>query len=341
MSRSLISVLLIAFSTQGCAHRTLTIVDQEGRGLGGVDVHAQPRAGEAWRAVGETDESGAVRVRVGRGSVRLVSLGHETKVLGLGDPGGLGPVVLREQALLIPELTLRSPRLVCASADDPLARGFWDRASEPLRGPWDTVGLAAFGSFHGGGVSFEDRARRPADTDSAWVMALRGSHSIEDRIREYGYAWRLGPGLRGIWEGQDFGYWYYPRFGLFNAHHLTSRLFGELNRFVLLHQDGDEVQIGFCGRDQARPFVLGVLTLRGGEIVHALWRFSTPDPVEDAGGEATFQPNPHAAILTPAVSVYWRSRGIETQYLQRRFLVIHEYLLEHQLRARGAQRPGS
>ena len=334
MKRSVVVIILPALFALACTQHRLRVVDRHGEGLNGVDVHGRSNGAEPWRMLGITGDSGGISVPSGGvEDLRFVSLARVTRVLRVADLEDQDSVVLLAQPLLVPELTIQSPRVACSGSDDSLARGLWERAAEPHRGAWDTVGLAAYGLFHGGPVSFGDRIRPPQDSSRGRVMALGKSHAIDDNIREHGYAWEFPPGLRGVWEGQDFGYWYYPRFGLFNAYHLTSRLFGELNRLVLLHQRADEVQIAFCSVDQERPYVIGVLTIRDGDIFHAIWRFSTPRPVENAGGEATFQDNPRAAILTPAVSVYWRSRGFDEQYLQRRFLVIRDYLLETHLRA--------
>lgn len=85
---------------------------------------------------------------------------------------------------------------------------------------------------------------------------------------------------------------------------------------------GRETTVAFCPRGGDRT-VQGTLTIGADTtLVAATWRFQTPRPREDAGGELTFLPfepgeDGSPPDLLPARSVFWRKQMGRDVYFHR------------------------
>jgi hypothetical protein len=86
-------------------------------------------------------------------------------------------------------------------------------------------------------------------------------------------------------------------------------LFGDLHRFVAPVQDSDGWTVTFCPKHDDDPAIRGTVVFAPDTtLARVEWSFLTPDPVERAGGRATFAPLERLAGLAyplPSEALIW------------------------------------
>jgi hypothetical protein len=252
----------------------------------------------------------------------------------------------------LPGLTARAARGDCTARDDPRARALWTRLRERYSRAGDTVSLWTVEMASTAGevpaerlLRFDTAASdRPDGTTTGWDAQEVRRDGLR-RILQFYAAPRTGRGGRGmsgiyraVLEAQiaDSGYarlmsgvnaditgasaaWAYPPLEAELATHFVGDEFGRRNDLSLTTVDGREA-IEFCAarRFRSRPYVSGVLVPRAdGTLERAWWRFRTPAPDEQAGGEVEFAAYDASAglpLLLAARGRFYRRQGTAAFY---------------------------
>ncbi|HEX7238961.1 MAG TPA: carboxypeptidase-like regulatory domain-containing protein [Longimicrobiaceae bacterium] len=210
-------------------------------------------------------------------------------------------------------------RPACPRRDTPEARALWEAASRRYSRTPDTLGIATSAEVFRGevprtGIGQVDEARL--------VPATFGTGNVRRQVhRSRGYGVR-NP-LRTM-SDELHASWYYLPLGSHAAGHFVDPSFGEHNALAVHARTPDRVVLAFCSRGLAREAVgvEGTLTLAADTTLsEAAWRYRTPSPREDAGGEVVFAPYARGAPepwLVPASSLYWRGIiGRPGRYIQQ------------------------
>lgn len=216
---------------------------------------------------------------------------------------------LARDVLVLPALTAAARTRGCPNRDDPRARAMWEavRATYPPFG--DTVVFHSLARFREGDVPREDvDAFAAAAGGRGWNAAGTRAWPLWRRqIRVGGYAARLRQPLTA-----KYAFWLYVPLEMEFAQHFIDPLFGELHTLSIALSNADETTIRFCPPASARrdrPEVEGTLTVAAdGTLMRGSWRFRTPGPAEDAGGEIDFLPPSVTSqrLLLPERSLFWR-----------------------------------
>lgn len=294
-----------------------------------LDAHGHPVAGarvELWSATRrlgaqETGPSGSFqfgRAESDSATGMITSrVGYESRQVSL--PPGTGPqdVVIAEAAVLLEPVTVRGVRVQhCPNRDDPAARALWTAAAARYSSP-DTVGIESrFASISGEVAGTEigtfDRARLRSATRATGpqTRALRPA---------VGYGARLSRS-----SDEDYLAFRYYELGSHFTQHFVDPTFGIYNSISVQSRLPGSIVLAFCSRGLGREAVgiEGTLTIRSDTtMVSAAWRYRTPAPREEAGGEVSFVPHPggnERPWLVSANSLYWRRLpGRQDRYYQR------------------------
>jgi hypothetical protein len=258
------------------------------------------------------------------------------------------PAAARAQrADTLPGLTARAERADCTARDEPRARAAWERMRGLYSRAGDSVSLwtAAMASTQGEVpperlLRFDTASsNRPDGTTTGWD-AQEVRRDGEQRILQFYAAPRTGMGGRGmagvyramledgiardgyarLLDGVNaditatWSAWAYPPLEAELATHFASDEFARRNDLAMTSVD-DRAAIRFCGarRFRSRPYLSGVLVLRAdGSLERAWWRFRTPAPDEEAGGEVEFAELDATAgppLLLPARGRFYRRQG--------------------------------
>jgi hypothetical protein len=106
-----------------------------------------------------------------------------------------------------------------------------------------------------------------------------------------------------------YDHWQYPELESLFAGHFIDPLFGERHSFSF-DVGASRMVIVFCPRQLAQPAIEGSFELdRDSALAKITWRFRTPAPVEEAGGQVLFvraQASGASTILLPAIGMAWR-----------------------------------
>jgi hypothetical protein len=150
-----------------------------------------------------------------------------------------------------------------------------------------------------------------------WLAVTTAAWSVWERqIRNVGYAARQQQGFN-----ERYAAWLYVPLQSEYASHFAEPGFAAAHDFRVTHGPGGSFSVSFCPTASIRkPDVEGVLTISGDtSIVSATWRFTTPRPREDAGGEVDFLPPSltRASLLLPASYRYWRRTDANSFYVER------------------------
>ncbi len=141
-------------------------------------------------------------------------------------------------------------------------------------------------------------------------------------IEQDGYATRLHPSVGTTPEyGGLYFYWSYPPLHRDLSEHFLQTSFANKHTFGLSRQPDGSFALSFCGRNHARPYLEGTLSIAvDTSLVSAQWTFITPRPAESAGGEVTFLAPGQTLLpwsLVPLRSAFWRRiGGSRTLYFQ-------------------------
>lgn len=247
----------------------------------------------------------------------------------------------------LPVLVAEAAGSGCAAADDPRARVVWNVVRSRYAADGQSASLWTEMAVYGGWVPAAHLADydttstlRQDGTTEGWTSeevardSLRrllrfyrsprtgaGARGMAGRMREtlvreiaaQGYA-RLLPtkftDISQVWEA-----WAYPPLDGELASHFIDPVFAARNNLRLVTEGGERLLL-FCGklRFRQQPYIAGALVLRADTTLgRARWRFRTPAPDEEAGGEVEFG-NYDSSLglphLLPTVATYHRRRSL-------------------------------
>lgn len=228
--------------------------------------------------------------------------------------------VLRAMAVILPELANAASREPCPRRDEPAARAIWRAAASryardtPSRG-YSFTSLEYRAWVTPEDVGFPEESRLEPSAESR-VGTDRG---IEWYIAREGYAFRRQPGTIAFGAGRDYEAWTYPHLDGRHAYHFATEDFGRLNLFAVVSRDAEGTVLAFCSRGTS-PSIEGTLNMgTDGWFISAGWKFRTPRPDEDAGGEVVFAPvsNAPEPHLLAARGLFWRRGAMRGRFWQR------------------------
>lgn len=295
-----------------------TVVDTAGAPIADAAVHVW--SGTRFLGRGETDARGGFRLRdLGIDSLTLTvhRPGFQTRIVQL--PAADTAVLVRmipAPVRLAPVTVASSGRRLCPNREDPRARALWTamrgRYWQPSSPP-----VVAFGLFEKrSGVGTRMEAYDPAAgertmgwTEDALLIAY------PDLMALSGYATRANGGL-----GERTAFWFYRFLDDGLMQDFTGDFFGQAHTFSSMIEDGETILV-FCPRERMRRTgqIEGTLRLDGAlNLVEANWRFRTPAPDEDAGGEAVYE-LPDAGLgraLLVRESLFWRKTNGGRYYFE-------------------------
>lgn len=242
-------------------------------------------------------------------TVRRVGFGTVSRPVPPGDAEF--SIALSTQAVLV-EGVVAAPGRLCPGADQPAARALWNAVRS--RYPASASGRSAYAVL------------RRSETD----VTRERLGEVDDRTMHYGFTWQhAGVSLtdaqvdadgyarelpwRTPWTGytpdNEYFAWKYLDLHELRADHFASEVFGRRHQLRVLSSSAGETVLAFCPLRGARgPEVEGTLSVASdSSFASATWRFRTPGPDEQAGGEAVFAA-PTGAPLTAVSSAFWRLR---------------------------------
>jgi hypothetical protein len=115
--------------------------------------------------------------------------------------------------------------------------------------------------------------------------------------------------MQGLKE-RRFDLWRYPLLHAFLADHFVDAVFGDFHVLSVAGQVDGVTTLVFCPIDRERPEIEGTLTIADDStLAAASWRFLTPEPHEEAGGQVAYAaragPNGQTPLF-PMSGLYWR-----------------------------------
>lgn len=299
-----------------------TVVDPAGQPISDVRI-------ELWSpvrqlAARETDSGGRFHFTREEaqeaGGILARRAGWQTARLQVSPGDTVVVLSMQTQPEALEGLTVTATRASsCPNRESPRARALWTTLRDRYQGGADTSAIAAYY------LSLESVGARErvglVDTARAvrgWLKSVLPQRRLWARIiSTAGYGFEIRQSM-----GEAYAAWQYPPLESYYANHFAEDLFGEQHTFSVLLEAGHEAVLRFCPRDRSgrRQQLEGTLTLtQDGALLQATWKYRTPKPREDAGGEIEFAPpSPirRPGLLLPASSLYWR-RTTGGQYYQR------------------------
>jgi hypothetical protein len=226
-------------------------------------------------------------------------------------------VRLSEAPVALAALEVRATAPIrCPSRDEPEARALWEAASRRYSRATDSISIRAEMDL----VLGEGPREQIGDPGAG---VLRGHRETAGYTRAV--APRAGYGYRidGSWNFMEAA-WRYMALDSHDAQHFIDPSFGAHNVIAVVSRMPDRTILGFCSRGLSRAAVnvAGTLSIAADTtLAEARWRFRTPAPREDAGGEVIFAPYAAGgadAWLVPASSLVWRRvLGARDRYRHR------------------------
>jgi hypothetical protein len=296
-----------------------------------IDEAARPIAGatvELWAArerVSGAESDGGGAFALGRpaakGALTLTvrRIGFRTRVIDLASADTMLVVRMAAAPVALAAVTATARRRICPHRDDPRARAVWERMrSRYWQEGADSLHVFGLMEIHTDTVARADIGR-PGPTVIGWIEGFLQAGA--DRFLPIqGYAFRIGASV-----GDRETYWRYMQLDGGAAQHFTQTMFARMHTLAFVPGAAGETVIGFCPRERLgeKGQIEGTLTLRpDNTLAHAQWVFRTREPVEDAGGDASYlppDPNMHS-ILLAETTLFWRKipRG-EYYFEQERY----------------------
>ena len=226
---------------------------------------------------------------------------------------------LDEDPLMLEGLLVTTEGATCEMGrDDAVARRLWHLARLRYHGLMDTLGVATYLAEADTVVPLSKLG--PLDLP-ALALSQRGSSSLlrfswSRRIERDGYAFKI----RRTDGARPYDSWVYAPLDADFAPHFVDDLFGELHRMVLEHEGPEGWTLRYCPKRDNKPTIKGTIALaRDTTFKSVEWLFTTPDPVEHAGGRAVFAPPLSDRVqiyLLPSEAIVWREIP-GGEYLQR------------------------
>jgi len=316
----LLAAVILASATDAAqAQIRGSVVDAAGAPIPGAAV-------EAWaglRAVGSarSGEDGRFvlpNVPLGAATGLVVRrIGYRRLARGVSAADSVVVLRLAPEATGLAGITATGETRGCPNREDPRARAAWEAARALYPPPADSMVFHSLATFRDGYVAREAIDSLAAGEGSrGWSAVPTRSWELWRRqILTYGYAARI---VRPL--GERYALWRYVPLEMEFSQHFAESLFGELHTLSVVASGGGETTLRFCPRGGGRRGgreIEGTLTLSdGGALLGGAWRYRTPNPVEDAGGEVDFLPPEVTArsLLLPSRTLFWRRMAGGTRY---------------------------
>ncbi len=289
-------------------------------------------SGGARVAAVASDSAGAFRLpadaSAAAGRIVVRRFGYESLSAPFS-PSGPHEYTLKALSVVLPELSASAARAPCPRRDNPAAREAWRAAASRYARDTGRRGYGLTRMVHQGWVTpedvgFPDESRlRPGSESSVGGMAR-----LDVVIPRSGYAWRRPPGDISYGSTLDYDAWNYPELEGTHAYHFATEEFGRFNVLAMVRTGAEGTTLAFCSRVEG-PSVYGTLTIGpDGSLLSAGWRFRTPRPDEQAGGEVIFAPVPAGAEphLLPARGLFWRKGAMPGRFWQRSTVFLAWYI---------------
>jgi Carboxypeptidase regulatory-like domain len=296
-----------------------TVLDATGAPL--ADAEVQVWMGTRFGGRTGTDADGGFRLRAAADSLTLTvhRIGFQTRIVQLGPADTAVVVRLAAAPLRLAPVTVTSAGgRICPNREDPAARARWTamraRYWQPSAAPVVMFGLVETRSGVGAKEDVHDPAageRVAGWTEDALLVAY------PDLMPRSGYATRANGGA-----GDRTAFWSYRALDDGLMQDFTGDFFGQAHTFSVVSTGAESILV-FCPRERMGRTGQMEGTLRldaAGNLAEARWRFRTPSPDEDAGGEAAYEP-PDAAFgdaLLVRESRFWRRTSGGRYYFEAR-----------------------
>jgi len=236
-------------------------------------------------------------------------------------------VRLEMEEVFVPLATLvtTAEREACPNRETAEARDVWNavrRRYFPL--PY-RYGMAYYATIDSSVLRASDRERSGDPRPFEYIRSIGAAQRLADsaRIADVGYAYEYKvTAARPTRFHKLDRRWKYPKLQSYMAQHFLDQTFGDRHTFSLGKTDGSELVVSFCPRSRDAANISGSLVIRSDmTLVSARWRYHTPDPDDDAGGEVLFVPPARWStrpVLLPAESTTWqRSPGEFRDYYRQ------------------------
>jgi hypothetical protein len=319
--RPLLAAVLAAFLAVPAAAQV------RGRVLDAFDRPVADAVVELWAssqrtAETRTDDDGRFAIptaQAGPGlmlTVRRMGMQTQTVQLAAGDTAVV--VRTRVQPVVLAPVSVAPARArTCPNREDPRARALWERMRSRYWQPEsDSVPIFGFFELRSGVGERADAF----DPGAGGVVAGWTTGPLIDAEPRWmvlsGYATRANGGA-----GERTASWSYRALDGGTTQDFTGDHFGAVHTFSLLAQAADRMTIAFCPRERMGRTgqIEGSLVLDADTTLSwAGWRFRTPAPDEDAGGEASFEP-PEPGLgraLLARETVFWRKTNPPRYYFE-------------------------
>jgi hypothetical protein len=308
------------------------VVDSHGRPLPAVPVElwsgvrrvaVQPTAADGGFRFEKTEAAGALRLSAAM--LGYTSVQREVSAPATDLILELTPAVVELERLTV----MAAPQLRCPNREDREARDLWRLLYGRYDHTQDTLGISFYTRRYDSTGTSEDIGS--ADE----TRMVRSWYGVQGRARRlnlhdttpYTYGYPIRSSFSAAYAG-----WMYRDLHSTDVGHFVDEAFGAGHTFSGLARFDNEVAVGFCPARKAwqGPSMQGTLTIgRDTALVRAEWRFRTPKPIQEAGGEVTFVPRGTKLIpLLPAQGLFWRKvDGQRDTYFQRwEEFVTYEFL---------------
>ena len=304
------ALLAIALLPAGVMAQIFGLVTtQDGRPMEAVAV-------EAWSVDGRiaatmTDERGRFffleDVAARTVTLRASALGFEPVRVTV-DPGVTRfEIRLDAQPILLEGLVVSTEGDLCTRRDDDVARRLWERSRSRYHGALDTLGVATYLAEADTVVPREKLG--PLQLPEL-ALSQRSSSSLRRfswarRVKRDGYAFMV----RRTDADHLYESWVYAPLEADFTSHFVHELFGDNHRFVMADEADDGWTVAFCPKDDGKPFIKGTIAMAIDTTIQWVeWAFHTPEPMEHAGGRASFAPvtrGPNQTYPLPAEALVW------------------------------------
>lgn len=251
-------------------------------------------------------------------ALRASALGFEPVRVTL-DPGQSRiEIRLEAEPLALEGLVVSAEGDVCTRPDDANARALWEHARLRYDSALDTLGVATYLAEADTVVPREKLG--PLQLPEL-ALSQRSSSSLRRfswtrRVERDGYAFKV----KRTDEDHTYDSWVYAPLEADFTSHFVDELFGKKHRFQITDEAEDGWTLAFCPRDDRKPFIKGTIQLATDTTLQWVeWAFNTPEPMEHAGGRASFAPVTEAPAETlplPAEALIWWQMP-DGQYFQR------------------------
>jgi hypothetical protein len=313
-SLAMIAPLCLALvGTPAAAQIRGAVVDQSERPVAGALVELWSNSQRT--AGAQADNQGRFEIPSGPAELPLIltvrRLGLVTQTVQLGSRDTTLRITMDVQPVTLRPVTVEaSAGRLCPRADEAQARQLWDQMRRRYWQPGrDSVFVLGFLETRSGiGEKRDVFDPRTGRARTGWTTGgLVEAHP--ELMALSGYALSASGGA-----GDRTAFWDYRALDDGSMQDFTGAYFGSAHTFSIVSQGPEQTILAFCPRERLRGTgqVQGTLVLRPDTTLSlARWAFQTPNPREDAGGEASyFLPDPALGrALLARETAFWRKSG--------------------------------